>query len=805
MEKKFLINFLISSIIIPLALTFIFTIHTFSQEKTETDDSYNSGEKPFYDESSVPEQYFYSPDDTAKVDFVPNTDTKVIAVRIDNADITIDGELNEKEWQSLKKYGNFCEVNPGDRVKPAVQTDVLIFYDDKNIYIGFIIYENDIKTLRKTLCKRDNIWANDYVGMMLDTYGESKNAYEIFVNPYGIQGDGMWTSPGNEDMNFDLIWYSDAKINSDKWTVEISIPFKSIKFPNKNVQDWHFHFWRNRPRDNRYQYSFVPFDRNIATLFSKYGELTGIQNIKGGKNLEIIPYLAGTQSGQISDYSNANSDFVNEKIKGNFGFNIKYGLTSTLTSEFAYNPDFSQVEADPGVINVNSPYAIFYPEKRPFFNEGSSIFSNLFTTVYTRTVNNPLLALKLTGKVDKNEIGFISAYDKKTPFIIPFSESSDYLLTDRRSLSNILRYKRSVFTEDSYIGLTITDREVNKEGTKFWNPEGYNRVFSLDGSYRFLESYNFRLQIFKSFTKEIDDPNYESELVFGDKNHTGKFDGESYNGTGMYFNFSRSAEHYNFDVTYANASPEARLDNGFMSTNDYHQFLTWQGYVMYIDKDFLKRIQPSVQGGIKLDYNGRLKEQWAMAGIWFMLKNQIQTNINFLFWNNEDFGGVYNQNARRVSLNVNANTFNWLTGGFYVSAGKYIIRFNSIGVGNGVQSEVWVNIKPIDRIVTSFDHNYFELSNPEGTEKLFAGYILRNTTNIQIFKDISLRFIAEYNSFSSSFYINPLVTYQPNPFTIFYAGFTNQYEDIQNPQQNNYRYTLSDRQFFLKMQYLFQF
>lgn len=452
---------------------------------------------------------------------------------------------------------------------------------------------------------------------------------------------------------------------------------------------------------------------------------------------------------------------------------------------------------------MNNTYAIFYPEKRPFFNEGANIFSNLFRTVYTRSINNPLFAVKLTGKIDRSEIGFISAYDKKTPFIIPYKESSDFLVSGRKSLSNIIRYKYSPFKDDSYFGFTVTDREVNKEGDKFWNPDGYNRVFSIDGNYRFLQNYTLKFQFLKSFTKEITDTNYSREIIFGNNNYTGKFGGESFNGSAAFINFERSGEHHNFEVEYSMKSPEMRMDNGFNTNNDYHSFETGQSYLIYIDKDFLKRIEPSIRLSLSLDYQGNLREQFAIAGLWFLFKNQIQLYLGGLIINNEKFGGKFLTDARRMWINFNTNSFNWITGGFNIEIGRFIIRNNNPSVGFGLGNSLWITLKPLDNITSSIDYNYFELSKSYAGEKLYAGYILRNTINYQIIKDISLRLILEYNSFADGFYLNPLITYQPNPFTIFYLGFTSQYDNLKNSNGIN-KYTLTDRQFFLKLQYLFR-
>ncbi|MFA5404162.1 MAG: carbohydrate binding family 9 domain-containing protein, partial [Ignavibacteria bacterium] len=192
------------------------------------------------------------------VKYLSNTFKSFSINRYDNTNIKIDGDLNETVWNKASRFANYCEISPGENTKPQVETEVMMYYDDDNLYFGFICYENDISKLRKTLCERDKMFSDDFCGFFLDTYNEGRQAYELFVNPYGIQGDLMWNTPGNEDDTFDMIWYSEAKVYKDKWTIEIAIPFKSIRFPNKKVQDWQIQFLRIRPRENRYQYSLMP-------------------------------------------------------------------------------------------------------------------------------------------------------------------------------------------------------------------------------------------------------------------------------------------------------------------------------------------------------------------------------------------------------------------------------------------------------------------------------------------------------------------------------------------------------------------
>ncbi len=752
------------------------------------------------------------------IKFSPNSFNSIEIKKYNNTNIKIDGELNEAVWKKIEKFGNFAEVSPGDNSRPDVETEVMMYYDDENLYLGFICYEKDMTKLRKSLCERDKMFSDDFCGLFLDTYNEGRQAYELFVNPCGIQGDLLWTTPGNEDDTFDMIWYSAAKVYNDKWTIEIAIPYKSIRFPDKKLQDWQIQFLRIRPRENRYQYSLMALSRDDPTLFTHACKIKGVEQIKGGKNFELLPYVIGTQTGAITDNSNSNSEFKNEKPEGDFGFNLKYGITSNITADVAVNPDFSQIESDAGIITVNNPVAYSFSEKRPFFLEGANIFNSPVFVVYTRSINNPFLATKLTGKIGKTEFGYLSAYDKNTSFIIPFAQSSDVISTDRTSLSNIFRVKQTLKNE-SYIGFILTDREVNKEGpfslkllnfdsyrnnkSQFLNVDGYNRAFGIDGKFQFLDNYILDFQVMKYVTKEINYPQYDNSGTFDHGKYTNALDGEYYTGFQNYAILTRSARSWNYNVSYRDISPTARRDNGYLGNNDFREIASWQGYMFYPDSKTFLRVQPEFNAYIRSFYDGTPREQFLRPNIWIQFSNQMNLYSGFMLVNNERFGGIFHEGARRGFINFNINTFKLITLGGYIEIGKYIIRSDNPYIGYGRDIEFWSTFKPLNNIVIQNNYTYYELSKGYRGEMIYAGYIFRNTTSYNLTRDITARIICEYNTFSGSFYLNPLASYKPNPFTIFYFGFTNMFNDTDTPNGQP-KYILSDRQFFLKMQYLFR-
>ncbi|RKX26016.1 MAG: hypothetical protein DRP45_04560, partial [Candidatus Zixiibacteriota bacterium] len=163
-------------------------------------------------------------------------------------DISIDGKLDDPGWQGAARADNFAEHNPGDQTKPPVETIAYITYDDGNLYVSFICYD-DPSTIRASLCERGRLWNDDNVGFFLDTYGDAAWAYTLNVNPYGVQADAMWT-PTGQDGGFDLIWESAGMITDSGYQVEMAIPFAALRFPNKDIQTWRVDFWRNHPRES---------------------------------------------------------------------------------------------------------------------------------------------------------------------------------------------------------------------------------------------------------------------------------------------------------------------------------------------------------------------------------------------------------------------------------------------------------------------------------------------------------------------------------------------------------------------------
>lgn len=743
--------------------------------------------------------------DTVSKKFVPNVKPELNIPKLNPGKMTIDGVADEDVWKDAAVAKDFTEISPGDNVKPEVETEVRIFYDDDNIYFAYTCYEKDMSSVRASMSDRDRMYGDDWVGPFINTYGDLKQGFEAYVNPKGIQGDLLWTT-NNEDSNFDLIYDSEAKMYSDKWTAEIKIPFKSLRFPDKSEQIWRVHLLRNRPRGARQEIYWASVSRDDPNFMGQSGFLKGIKNIKRGKDIQFLPYILGTQDSYLENHSDPDSKFKFGKLDGAIGFSVKYGISSTLTLDGTYNPDFSQVEADAPQININTPFALFFPEKRPFFLEGIDNFSTPINVAYTRSINNPLFAAKLSGKIKKLNIGFISAYDENTPFIVPLTERSFFLPSNKNSVSNILRLKYDLGGED-YFGAIISDREESADSSKAFGFTGYNRNYGFDGKFNFSSNYYLTFQFLANNTKEINDTNFFYNTLkryrFDNNKYTALYDGESYNGANAYISFNRNARGWSFYSEYFFQPATVRRDNGFIQRNNFHNLFMQQEYNFYPEGKVIRRVDPEFNINLRYDTEGRIKEQNIDLNLVTDWTNGIWSAVGFYPLNNETYGGVRHKNISRMHFNLEANNLSkFITGGFYYEFGKYIVRFqNPSYVGNGFNLDIWATIKPFDRLRNDINYSYSELSKSAGGEKLYAGYVISNKVSYQFTKNFFMRVLLQYDLFARNFSIDPLLSYKWNPYTILFLGSSHDLNELVNSNGFS-KYYETNRQIFLKFQYL---
>ena len=714
--------------------------------------------------------------------------------------ISIDGNLNDPGWKSAARVTNFVERSPGDNTKPEVETEAFITYDNQHLYVAFACYD-DPATIRATMCQRDRFNGDDAVCLLVDTYGDASWAYEFFVNPYGIQKDRLWTSVGGEgggfeDLGYDLIWESAARMTPTGYQVEMAIPFASLRFPNRDAQTWKVDFWRNRPRESYKQYSWSARDRNEQCWPCQWGTVEGIRNVHPGKGIEILPTVLAYQSGNLDYFSEPDVRFRNRNPDGEFSLGGKYSVSSDVTVEASINPDFSQIESDAAQIDVNTTIALFYPERRPFFQEGSDIFRTLFNSFYTRMINDPAFTAKLTGRMGRTSIGFLTAHDENTPYMIPLEEKS-LIVNSGKSTVNVLRGTRA-FGDNSMVGFIVTDRRLEGGGS--------GTIAALDGRIRLSKNYSVEGQFIASHTREPDDTVLTLGLrdsVFNYGKHTTAFDGESFYGSAFITRFNRDARNWNFFVDYNQVSPTYRTETGYDPWIDYRNLTVWTGYNIYPKSGIFERITPQSFSYRRWNFNGVRKIEENTVGINGRIKI-AQTYFHASFSRKyESWSGVEFDHLWMIGVDLGSRLSDQIGFDLGFRGGQSVVH-RYLVKGNETSLDASIDLKPVDRLIIEPGIDFYRITRVDTGEELFEGYITRTRIRYQANRELSFRLVLQYDDFYQVWEMDPLLTYRVSSFSVLYIGSTYDYSNIAIDSSVQSKWKMTSRQFFMKLQYLFR-
>jgi hypothetical protein len=740
---------------------------------------------------------------SVKAEYKPIYHPTLVVPKTDEI-IKIDGELDEPAWRLAGKADNFAEHYPGDQTEPPVETEAFITYNNDNLYVAFVCYD-DPKIIRASFCDRERVHTDDNIALCIDTYGDAAWAYVLNVNPYGVQADALWSANVGEDGGYDMIWESAGKVTDSGYLIELAIPFSSMRFPDKEEQTWKIDFWRNHPRENRRQYSWAAYDRDDTCWPCKWGTVTGIKNVQSGKGIEFLPSVIAYQSGALTENDNPNSPFENENPDGEFSLGASYAISSNITAEATFNPDFSQVESDAAQIDVNSTFALFYPEKRPFFQEGSDLFSTIFFAVYTRLINNPQLAGKMTGRINRTSFAYMIARDEDSPLILPAEESSDYFLLGK-STSNIFRI-RQTFGEDSRIGFLITDRRFDDGAS--------GTLLSFDGAFRLSPKNMLHWQIICSHTGELDDTSITpglNDVYINDDRYTAGFDGESFWGYATYTGITHNTRNISIDLSFLERSPTYRADNGFQAKNNQRSIRLYSNYTFYIENSLFTRITPGLGLGTEKNFRGEKKEDFVNLELSGSLQ-AAQTHTHFRYQrSSERLSDIQFNRLWNLHFCFNSRVSELLAFGSAFEYGKRIARRENPPVfGKEFGIFPWIDIKPMDRLLIETWFNYVKSNHIDTDAELFEEFIPRMRVSLQITRGLSLRLVVQHRNryiheeqTINHWEIDPLVTYRLNPFSIFYIGSTHDYNKLIDEENSVRRWESTSRQFFMKLQYLFQ-
>ena len=594
-----------------------------------------------------------------RVTVPPEKAKPVIVPRFDKPPV-IDGKLDDEVWKKAVVLRDFYQTNPGDNIAPTKPSEAFLGYDSRFFYFGFHAFDDPDK-VRASVARRDEVFDEDNVRLYLDTFNDQRKAYVLGWNPLGVQADGIMTEGSGTDFSVDIVMESKGVLTSDGWTVEVAIPFKSLRYEAGKGKLWGFHLWRNIDRNNDEIDSWVPMSRDISGLLTQEAHLTGLEGISTERTLELIPSLTLSETGRrvnavsLADVAAARDRgqnlldpgrMVNEPIKTDVGLTLKYGISPTVTLDLAVNPDFAQVEADQTVVTANQRFPIFFEEKRPFFLEGIDIFQTRLQPVHTRAIVDPDLAVKLSGKRGRNTFGLLfatdnapgnfSEEDRRNPSILPGIKN----FLDKNALIAVVRLKRD-FGKENNLGLIFTSYDFgnvnaarDRQGIIQAEVEHHNKLGGVDGRLRIDKQTYVNFQVLATTSRRFFFDPVQGRDVF----RTG--DGLAYN-----YSYNKNGRHFNYGANGQGRTRDYRADVGFTRrTNTNSQ----GGYFGYNSepKPKAKLISWSVSNslGMSFDWQGHSQVAYDEANVQFSFPRSSYLGAGFakgyerLF--EEEFGKV---------------------------------------------------------------------------------------------------------------------------------------------------------------------
>ncbi|HEX6199437.1 MAG TPA: DUF5916 domain-containing protein, partial [Thermoanaerobaculia bacterium] len=412
--------------------------------------------------------------------------------------IQVDAVLDEPAWEAAAEVPLTHEWFPGDNTAPPVETVCLVTFDEETLYVAFRASDPEPGRIRARLAERDTPFEDDTVGFLLDTFDDRRRAFQLRINPLGVQMDALTSDvDGSEDWSWDAIWASAGRITAEGYVVEVAVPLRQLRFPRAVAgpeadvpQTWGFLATRDYPRSVRHRLYSAPNDRSLNCFVCQSHPLTGFRGIETGRNLELDPTLTASRADRREGFPDGPLRSGDEEAEA--GLTASWGITPSLTLGAAVNPDFSQVEADAAQLDVNERFALFFPERRPFFLEGTDYFATPFPVVFTRTIADPSFGARLTGKEGPHAFGALVAEDRINNLIFPGYEGSSQASLDEDVRTAVLRYRRDVGAT-STLGVLYTGRDGGS---------GYgNQVAGLDGTVRPTDSDVIRFQALGSRTE----------------------------------------------------------------------------------------------------------------------------------------------------------------------------------------------------------------------------------------------------------------------------------------------------------------
>jgi hypothetical protein len=678
------------------------------------------------------------------------------------------------------EISDFRQFSPGDGPPVSQPTKAYLSYDARNFYVAFV-FNDDPKLIRARLAKRELIMSDDRISICIDTFHDHRHMYWFDVNPYGIQADGNVTDGVEDDPSWDTLWHSEARITDYGYVGLAAIPFRSIRFPSDEEQTWGLILirWINRNNES----SMWPYvSRRRPGLVQQGGDITGLRNISPGRNFQLIPYGLGARSRFLEAGPPGMSGFKSDS-EVRAGLDAKAVLRDAFTLDVTLNPDFSQVESDEPQVTVNQRFEVVYPEKRPFFMENGGYFKTPQQLFFSRRIVDPQFGVRLTGKAGSWTLGALAADDRAPGETV----DADDPLYGRRAGIGVVRLQKEL-RRNSNVAFMATSRDFGSS---------HSRVLSVDTRLQLLPNWILSGQAMRSDTRLTD--------------------GTRLSGPAYLLNWRHSGGHFISETTYTDRDPGFRAELGYFDRLDIRQTTQTLGYKWRPEHKVLVSFGPVMKGMVNYNYAGTLQD-WSVNPE-FEIELTRMTKIALERWEGFELfaGRGFRKHHNEAELTSEWTRWLFFAAGF--SGGTGVNYYPAPGLqpfpGSAREAKAGLTLLP-DRHI-KIEESYIYNTLRTDSAPVYTNHIARSKLNYQFSREISLRFILDYESVlpngalvaldkKKHVGVDVLFTLMLNPGTALYVGYTDLYDNWRlDPTRPPTPLQSTARQLFLKLSYLLRF
>ncbi|MBT6431562.1 MAG: hypothetical protein HOK28_00620, partial [Deltaproteobacteria bacterium] len=657
-------------------------------------------------------------------------ETPAIDVGSTTHEVVLDGVPNEKAWVDSTLLEGFTVFQPNTGIEKKFNARARVVIGLSKLYF-FIEIDNGGADVFAPLASRDSS-PGDSISVQIDPFGTGRRGYEFSVNAAGVLSDGRLRASGGYDGAWDSLFDAAVKHTERGWSAEMAVPFQSLRFDPKQAM-WLSHIqaysWAHQQG-----LSWAPIDRDKNNWLNQAGRISGFGGQEPGRDIELLPTVTTSWIEEEGEKPSCNygADPGSVEICGaelEYGLGLKWGITSSLTFDAVFNPDFSQVEADPGILDLNSRFSIRLDERRPFFLEGADIFDTDFEVFYSRTIVQPEAAMKLTGKAGGFRLGVLSAIDPM--------EDGGYAMTE------VGRVQADLGT-DATVGLIVVERDEVVEGEHLLS----NTVVGLDGQAYLMNRLNLEGELFMAALHEQGGSSNHRALDLAAKARA-----------------VWKTDDYRIQTRYRHVGEEFRSDAGFIPRTGYHEgFVKLDGYYRS-DSAWARTVSPGLWTRYNVSEDGTLEDRVFGMNTYWSFGHRIWTFVKYehngeLVRHEDDDGillGSAWMEASDMTWDFGIDTLAWIGFRGGISLGQTPIRDsdlwsvagrNSPFLGFFYSPSAELTLRPTlaIRLKVKYNHAMF-LDGPQG-ELLGAQPRLRGELQVFINRDFNIRHITQWTDYN---------------------------------------------------------